>query len=109
MNTVSTLKRNNRAGRRARGSYVGFLRSFPKAAPFNWSRFRASAPWFVRGGYSPSGNSWVCPFHGCGFGIAGLDSEPDEFDDVLDPVVDHLQTEHDGQAVTVDWAGKAVA
>lgn len=48
--------------------------------------------WPAGGGYSPSGNSWVCPREDCGFGIAGLDN-PDE-DDWSDPVAEHL-AEHD--------------
>jgi hypothetical protein len=45
--------------------------------------------WTVKGGYSASGNTWLCP--DCGFGVGGLlaPADPDELYD-LDPVGDHV-------------------
>lgn len=52
--------------------------------------------WPAGGGYSPSGNSWVCPREDCGWGISGLNAPVDEDDPYWepDPVAEHL-AEHD--------------
>lgn len=44
--------------------------------------------WPDGGGYSPDGNSWVCPDGGCGYGVAGPSLE--------DPVMDHLEEHRRG-------------
>lgn len=51
--------------------------------------------WPARKGWSASGNTWLCPEPGCGFGISGLLTRETAFDE-LDPVGEHM-TEHEAE------------
>lgn len=46
--------------------------------------------WPARKGWSPSGNTWLCPEPGCGFGIGGLlDPTAEERDEIGEHIREH--------------------
>jgi len=63
--------------------------------------------WVTRGGYSPSGATWRCPVEGCGYGIGGLDSAPDDDDPYWDPAPEwtHMREDHPGHNSVVPVDG----
>lgn len=48
-----------------------------------------SETWPASRGFSPSGNTWLCPEPGCAFGVGGLDA-PADHEDFSDPIGEHL-------------------
>lgn len=106
----------NRAQRRRPGTYRGFVagagyrrvRSLKSLGqhPSQTNPYVPEPDW-AKGGYSPDGNSWVCPF-GCGYGVSGLNAPADD-DFEPDPVWEHLQQDHPDKTVAVDRSGQAVA